>query len=320
MSRKIGSTALAAMLLVTTVVTAMGVGAAAAASTETTIDAEHPLAESSAVATYEDEGYVEANLSRVELRLAVADSATSIDGYDPVTEDLGSQYYVIDYDGGINRDLRVHFPSEYAHPVAKDAQCRGNPGVTATLTPVRGSNYTSVELSADGPTRCIIELHTYRTTTHGLIERVDERIEEVAGVGIPGVGGGYEWQYRSATAFGSNSVLRIDGVQVGDAVVQYRTADGEWIPVPDDGDPVHTMTKEGDKDTIWVVSTTDSPPRIRYKPSGMGAGGILSDIASIPERIGDDLGIPDIIPDIDIPFIGGDSGDDESTSNTTSTG
>jgi len=302
--------AAATLLVVATVASSIGAIGIAAAQTET-IDADHGLATDSAIDRYETEGIASTRLTAFDLRLTVAADPEPVGLSDWTHSSASNTFVRVDYNEEIDRTVRIYLPNELVTPrvhasMPADVVHNGSDDVRMALEPAADGAYTAVTLELDGKTDAVFTLSTLTGGIFGIREGADDLLNDTTGWSLPSLtGGGAEWQYVPETALTGEQVtyqIHVNNTSTDDLTVQYsttpnKTADeARWLPVPTCDDisesDVCRFQKDSQPNTVYLLSTTDDAPPVRYAVQpGVAdqAGGIVDELASLPGRIWEDV-------------------------------
>ena len=232
------------------------------------VDADHALTSDSAIETFEEDGVVEANLTRLDVGLLVAEThdQAGIDGWHA---DVNKVYACVDYRESIPRTLRIFYPDDYFSP-------RRNGGLesltsehTATIAPTGGGNYSALTVRFEEPARACFALGVEAGAYFGGKGWLSEQINRTTGIELPSLTSADAWQYPPVYAFENGSTYALP-INASEIIVQYDTrpdpSTDRWINVPPCEDPSEQeiCRYERDNETV-LMSTQANPPPVRYK-------------------------------------------------------
>jgi len=257
-------------LLAGTAALALSASTADAAPTRLELDGEQPLATDDGVATYEAEGVVSREFSRVAMTGTIADDHADA-GLDGVYADAGRTYVCLDYQEDLSRTLRLYLPGAYLTPRAADLSPVGGGGPTATLTPIDNGTRTALEVTLTGSGRHCYAAGAAQGAYSGSKSWVKRVIGNWTGVSLPSLSGGpdAEWSYVNASVFENDSTYAVPE----DAAVQYdrdpRPDELAWVSV--------SGCSEGDDQTVCQLTLenetmlkTTEPRDVRYRQTPTG--------------------------------------------------
>jgi hypothetical protein len=285
------------LLSVLALLLAVGLGGAVAQDV-TDISNDHGLDTKEAIQQWESQGYAEGDVERYQISLAIADERGDVNATDAVMTDIRNDYLRINYKEDYPRTLRLLLPREYITPYNSETGSITTDH-TAQLEPARNGEYMAVTVEVEGPADIVIPLNRDHAISYSLIERVDQRIEQVSG--ISPLDRNHNWQYMEPQDIeqGANRLNH----SLENIAIQFDATPGEeeptWINAPEGetaGAPLYILQLEG-TDDISIVSTTDTPPEIRYRSKGTlpaKVRGWIGEATEIPGNIRDR--IEDIIP------------------------
>lgn len=271
------------------------------------LDTDTPLVAEGAIDEYAESGSVEREMDRYAMTVAYHDEMDGKDYYSPsMATESGHEWFVVCYEEDVDREFRFYVPSEYFTPMTDEGVESRTSGVTADFEPTSDRKYTAVTMTLDEPGCHVFGVSKVSATVFGHWESSVDRIADVTGAGdwtIPGFTGGAEWQHIDGSKLDSETTVAIEQPREN-LTVQYRVStDGDemWRPVPEEqsaSDPVHTMVREGETGTTYVVSDTTDSPQVRWTTGDTGVTGTSSSVvddvmAGINETIDD---ISSILP------------------------
>lgn len=279
-----------------------GIGARAATAqdgTITTIDEDNPLASDAAGTEYDETGMIGGTVSGYDMRVTAASEHDNVglDGLEYTsTSDAMHNYLRIQYNESIERTVRfyVHKDIWYPHYRELDAE---NDEMTATLTPVKNSSHTAVELTLTGPTDAVFQVPKAVSGYYYARDTGRGWIENQTGYQVPSIfGGTTQWDRVDATDLADANESVAIGANDTDPMIQYDAADrgNRWVPVPScdnsrgEDAPVCTFDRPDDTDHVYVLADSDDPPPVRYKHgtdmiSQAKAG--VNELLEVPSRI-----------------------------------
>lgn len=280
-----------------TVSSAVGLGTAS--PTRWTLDADHGLDTEQKQVEFAETGSATTSLTAPDLSITVASEHDTCD-IDGFHSDVRNDYLCLEYGEEIDRQLRVFIPAEYWHPYVRETVDPVAGDQSATFEPVQGGRYTAVTVTLDEPGTYAWAINAEASYFAGAKERTLENIENLTGVGAPA---DEEWQYiRSSELGGNQSAYALGAPNGTDALLlEYNTSDG-WTSVPDQEQsyaPVYYQSRDGVNDRVFVFSTVENPPEVRYKTQPGATDQLtaaLREIGQIPSRIEEIFGF-------DIPFL-----------------
>lgn len=274
-----------------------------------TVDADHALADQSAVTEYEQSGLVATNLSTPQMSVTIAEKRAACDRDDSLTDSVRDKryhYLCFDYYGEVKQTTRIHIPEGYWHPYIRDGKEPLGDGPTASFRSVGNASYTSVEMTFEGRGTAVYAIPKDATASYWAIERINDRTERVGGITL--WSSGTSWQTINQSAFAENPAVELKTVP-DRTVVQYDTTPEQetaaWAPVPEDKDataPVYVMQPADANKTLYVVSKRDNPPQVRYRVRGTGLGRVdaaIDQLRTIDEQVQSYVdSVTDALPDI----------------------
>lgn len=269
------------------------------ASSVSTIDADHGLADRAALDEFRTQGNAEGDLGHLDGTITVAEKRQDVGIEDQLfPNNVRNDFVRIQYDEDFERTLRIHVPRDYWVPYSQADVRSASSDHTADYQPVRGGEYLEIVVHVDGPSDIVLPIQRDSSLSYRAVERVDNRVEWATGHAIFS---GDEWTYLRSDELIEDTAFELTDVEdVDDAAIQYDAEKQDpaetWLNAPDsdDGSGVYVMTRGGgDNQTTYVVATDDDPPDVRYKPEadiGDRESGYINDARQIPERISDVLG------------------------------
>lgn len=280
------------IIVLCTLGVAVAIGVAAAEDV-TDIANDHQLDTEEKISQWKTNGYAEAELERYRITLTVAEERGDVNASDAVTTDIRNHYLRIDYDEDYPRTLRVLLPREYITPYNSETGSITTSHV-AQLEPARNGEYMAITVAVDTQADIVIPLNRDHAVSYSLIESVDHRIEQISGVSP--LDRNHDWQYIEP------SNISQDGNRLNHSLdslaVQFDATPGAeeptWINIPTGetaGAPVYLLELDG-TDDVSIVSTTETPPQIRYRTEGTlpaQVRGWISEASEIPGNIRDRL-------------------------------
>jgi hypothetical protein len=257
-------------LLAATAALTLSVSTAGAAPTRLELDGDQPLATDDAVATYEAEGVVSREFSRVAMTGTIADDHADAD-VDGVYADAGRTYICLDYQEDLPRTVRLYLPGEYLTPRAADLSPIGGKGPTATLTPIDNGTRTALEVTLTESGRHCYAAGAVQGAYSGSKSWIKRVVGNWSGVSLPSLSGGSaaEWSYVNASTFENASTHTVPA----DATVQYdrdpRVNERAWVTVPgcSDGDSQAVCQLSLENGTMLKSS---DPRNVRYRTTATG--------------------------------------------------
>ena len=276
-------------------------GAVASADGVTDIGTDHDLDNNSTIDAYDREGYVETSVQRYQLGLEVAENGRDV-GLEPsLARDTRNDFLRLTYDEDFERTFRILVPREYITPYTMDSVEAIDSDHTASYEPVRGNEYLAVTITFDGKGEAVLPLQKDSAVSYGLIEKVDDRVEQVSGVSI--FGRGSTWHYIRGDEAASQAAYPLNASSDDELLIQYDARPDSpeelWVNAPrgeHDNAPMYYFDRESD-DQVYLVVDNETAPTVRYNTNASTADrvrGDVNDIRLVPDRVRDRVG--DIIP------------------------
>ena len=263
----------------------------------TDIGAKHELDTADAVVEFNDRGYTSTQLSRIDMRVTVAEekSEVGLEGRLTPTNAV-NDYLRLEYNEEATRTVRILIPEEYWTAYKQDDVESLTSDHTATFEPARGGEYQSVIVEFDGPADVVLPAKWYDSMSYKALERVDQRLNKSVGVTIRDDGS--QWRYVESESLASGAGYEI-GEHADSVTVQYdATPDSPeetWVNAPQGESmrqDIYYYTRDSENSTTYIVSKTDEPPTVRYKVNSTlldRIRGDIRDIKLIPDRLKDAL-------------------------------
>lgn len=274
----------AVALLLTLALAAAAVGTVSA--TTTTIDADHQLASDDAVAEYQENGTVSAELTRIDATVTIADESENA-GMNGTYLDAGTTYLRIDYDESVARTLRLYFPSEYFSPRVKRGLEPAGTGPNAEITTVRDGEMTAVTVDVSGETDTTYGVSAVSGTVWSVRSSIQDQVENVTGWSVPTLSSDEQWRYVGEGNYSTASPRTINDTGL---TVQYeveRDNTTEWLPVPECKSPESQRVCALEDGNQTVLMSGGDAPRVRYR-SGTDlfstGGSIINDLMGSVDR------------------------------------
>ena len=303
--------ALVVALLFASVVAGIPLASHVSAASETvTLDEGTPLTKPATVQEFQDSGYVTVDVAQLDMQFSIAESAGDVGLSEWTHASSVNTYLRIQYDEEIERTVRFYVPSDYWTPRVKTGLNnagvhQGSKDITIDLEPAAGGEYTAVTIRLTGPTDAVFGVGRATGALFDVRGWADGALNDTTGISLPSLptSGGTEWQYVDEAALtGNNTTYSIHASTPDELTIQYDYDEqaGEentrWLPVPacEDGDArgVCRFQKQGAPETVFLLSTSDAAPPIRYAtdPDAVSTGGsIVDQLASVPGRIWEDV-------------------------------
>lgn len=294
MHRITRSTILVALLLA---LVAGGVAVVSGSSDVVAIDADHGLDSDQAKAEYDETGHVSRNLTRLDMQLTAAEKHddAGIDGYHT---DINHRFVCIDYNEDIQRTVRVFIPDEYVSPRINTGLDPIDGGPVAAVEPTEKRNHTAMTMTFTGETRACYKFSREAGIYFSAKSDAYHIFNNSTSFKIPSLAGGsQQWQYVDRAALSVNQTASINST--GESLTLQYDADPstdseQWLTVPSCEDPseqaVCQYTEDGDTDTVYLLSTSDDPPPVRYKVGHDPIANVkawASDLKEVPGRFKD---------------------------------
>jgi hypothetical protein len=252
------------------------------------LDEDTPLVGEDAVSEYEDTGSVERELDRYAMTISYYDDLDETDVYSPsMAEESGHEWLVVCYEEDIDREIRLYVPDDYFTPVTSEGVQSETSDATADFEPTTDRKHTAVTVTLNEPGCHVFGISKVSTSVYGHWESTSDRISDFAGADnwtLPGFGGGAEWSHIDGSKLDSETVVGIDHAPE-DVTVQYRASsdsdEERWRPVPEEessSDPVHTMTRDGEPGTTYVVADSTPAPQVRWTTDDPGVSSTSSSV------------------------------------------
>jgi hypothetical protein len=268
------SATLALLLAAVIVLTAaLGVTVALAAGQDAGVD--YPLDDTThlstqeGIQTYDETGVVHANVSTPQLTVTVADSASECGLETSMVSDTRNSYLCLDYQEDVDATIRIHVSGDYWHPYVRETKASIRGTAPASFQPTEDGNATAVTVDLDGATKAVYPVPRDVTASYYVLEHADSRSESILGFGFRGHS--TSWQTIDSGAFsGENTSTRLMNEE-GQLLLQYdatpNQSESTWFAVPSEpgNAPVYRMTRSGEPNATYVVSTTTDAPPVRYK-------------------------------------------------------
>lgn len=298
---------LLALVVVAGLLAPLGMAHATAAAPETTtIDANHGLASDTAIAEYRETGHAAASLTVPDMRLAVGDDVDG-DRLDGSGGNPAYVYFQIQYNETIERTMRIHVPAAYWFPSPQDIDA-AEAGVTAEFRPTADNEYTTVTVTLSEPGTYTFAVPAAASAVFQAREEGTSWIENTTNITIPSILPDGSWQTVEPDTVSVQNYT-YPPIRSNDSVpqVQYRTADGNWLTVPEcdatlgDDEPV-CRNRVRNYTVVRVRAGVTDPPAIRYRRES----GLLPDVSSITDGVSET--VDRIMKDIGGLF-GGDGGE-----------
>lgn len=278
-----GSKHTLAVAVVVALAVALGAGLAVgddSSQNVATVDSDHGLATDAAIADYRSGGVTTGSVDGYDADLTVATSKDDVGVDDQALPiDARNDYLRIQYHEDFDRTLRIHVPKEYVGGYGIEGAPYTQSGVEsvtsdhhADFESVRGGEYLEVTVYVDEPADIVLPIQRDSAMSYRAVEWADTRVEMVAGFKVFS---DEEWKHIGGTELGNDTTMELEG-DPEKMVVQYdahkQDTDDTWLNAPegeadDVGVHIITTTSAGNE-TAYLVSTTEDPPDVRYKPDG----------------------------------------------------
>lgn len=295
---------IAVILGVAGVLLAAAAAGPAAAGDVTDIGATHPVADNTSIDTYDREGYVEGDLTRYQMSVAVAEDGSDVGLPESIARDTRNDYVRIQYNESHARTVRILLPRAYMTPYTMETVDAMNTDHVASYNPARDGDYLAITIHFDGEADVVLPLQKDSSASYSIVEYADDRIKQVTGFSPLGRSG--EWSYidgEDVAEEPSYALNNTDG-----ALIQYDAKPDKteevWINAPrgeTEKDDVYYFERESDNQ-IYIVSATDREPDVRVKHEYRRTDrwrGDANEVGLVADRIRDGDWL-------DIPFFGGD--------------
>lgn len=259
------------------------------ADTTLTFDADHPLATEEAVDRYHETGRVSAELQRIQLTITLEKGTTN-------------HVLTLDYEESVPRTIRLYFPAGYFYPQVMEGLGAVNTDLEADLKPVDNGSHTSVTVKFDGARTAVFHISKENSAVFWGRDKARGAVDDSFGISLPSIARtSPEWRYVPMGALnGVNATHPID-TQDKDITIQYddnpEPDEERWIGVPQCKDvseqPVCQFEKQGINDTVYLFSTLEESPTVRYRRGGdlmAGITGGLNDFLNSFGRALDEVG------------------------------
>lgn len=265
-----------------------GVSGIAAAEIEyTQVDENHPLNNTEKVSIYQNTGQVEGDFIHPQMTVKIAEDRTDVGLSTNVINsvaDSNNQYIRIDYNEDKDRIVRFYIKDEYFEPYSDElSPIKG--GEIAEIKPVRDRNYTSVKVRLNGNQSTYI----YQISkSEGFVSQKSNQISETRDSFIESANpfsntteeekpnpSEVEWQYISTNEINTSNEIPVGNIEEGYQIQYYNSENKEWVSVPETEQsdrPYYIQTRQDVNDSVWVISTQNATPQIRYKTSGTLSG------------------------------------------------
>jgi hypothetical protein len=258
-----------------------------------TVDDEHELADTTAVAEYEERGSVSGEIEGLDATLSVAKDKEAVDrdGVRPL--DVGHDYIRLEYREDIARTLRIWIPASYTTPYVRDGVSAIGSDHTASYQPVRDGQYLQVVIEVDGSTDVVLPIHKHSSATYSVLGKYEERFNKLTGADR-------EWRYLETRRLEEEHAVEVPVENPEDVVVHYDATPNEpeetWVNAPrGDGDEVYWYAPDSENGTVYVVSRADEAPSVRIMQGGgwrEEVEGHINDARQIPDRLREGLESP----------------------------
>jgi hypothetical protein len=300
-----------AALAVLALAVPIGVGPALAADDgedAVTVPTSIPINTDASVQEYEQDGVVSGDISAPQMSVTIGTERDHVGlGYtlDPLEGSTRNDFVRIKHSEDISRTVKIPVRADYWKPFPRENLESISGGHVANLEPVEmdGKEYTLITVTFDGSESAVFPIPEDAVAAYSAAERTENRTNSTFGIDLGLTPS--PWSYVDQTVFSeNNTVVRIEG-DPDEMMLQYNAGTGEepeWLAVPDGQKrnvPVYSMEKEGVDGAVYVVSTTEEPPEIRYKLQsswGDRASVWVREARALPERILDGL-------NVDVPFL-----------------
>ena len=263
----------------------------------TDIAADHDLDTVDAISTFNSEGQVETDLTRIDMTVTIADEKSDVGASGRMLPtDTANDFLRLQYNEDAERTVRILIPEEYWEPyLQEDVESITSPH-TADYKTSRGGEYTAVIITFDGPADVVLPAKWVDSTSYKALERVDQRLEKSVGITVRDDGS--EWTYVESEDLVSGPGYEI-GEKSGDVTVQLdATPDSPeetWINAAEGetmGEDIYYYQRDSENGSTYIVSKTDNPPAVRYKVDSTFMDrirGDIRDITLIPSRLKDTI-------------------------------
>lgn len=268
-----------------------------AADEVTTIDTDHGLVDRSAIESFEEDGAASTSVVSPNMRLTVAEDHDDV-GLSGFFVDSNKVYVRFQYNESLPRTVRVKVPSEYFYPVTNVDESAVNAETTADFAPTADGRYTAVTVRFTGQTDAVFVVRKEASFVFWGRSQTRKIVKNATGYEPPRIGTGGEWYYVPNQSLAGNSTYPLNGSS--GLTVQMDAAREQgvetWVPVPEctGGDAeVCYYKKRGVESHVFLLSRSDDPPAVRWKPSddavaeGKGIWKELTEV--IPKRLFDDI-------------------------------
>lgn len=248
------------------------------------VDGNHALGTESAVAEFQSEDVVSANLTSIDMGVTIAESH-NLAGMDGVYRDANRLFVCLDYRESIPRTVRIHIPEDYFTPRTATTESLNSAHV-AELQPAPNGTATAITVEFDSAGEACIPISKAAGFYIGVRSGIDDFLGNTTGYEPPSPTSDADEQWRRlpSAAFQNDTTYAIN-TSGHETTIQYDAAVGpseSWIAVPDCENPAdqavcrYATRGTGENTTVILMSTQPTPPDVRYKLANDRSAGVLA--------------------------------------------
>lgn len=294
-----------ALIVVSIVLAGASAAPTAAVSGENaiTLDSDIPINSKSAIREYEQDGVVTRAVSAPQMSITISDDRSGVGvGLDtnPLEGSVRNDFVKITHKESMTRTVTIPISAAYWTPFPRDglATLDENDDVETDLTPMteNGTEYTLLTITFHGQDSVIFPVPADAVAVYSYTERVENKTNRTFDVDLGLTGSA--WEYIPPSVLGGNKTTDRTTVRIDEnpetTMIQYNAGtsrDPLWLNVKEGksgNNPVFLMKKRGVDGSVYVVSATNTPPRVRYTtdPSvGAKIGAKVRGARHIPSKI-----------------------------------
>lgn len=264
----------------------------------TDLGTDHGLTEADAIAEYDDRGSTQADITRLDMTVTVADSKSEVGIEDKLFPmDVTNDYVRLEYNEQAERTVRILIPDDYWEPYERSEVDSITSDHVAEYDPVRGGDYTALTIHFDGEADVVLPAEWVSSFSYRAVDRIDNRLNNSLGFTVRDDNS--QWVYVDSAAMTEGPGYDM-GESPGDVTVQYdATPDSPeetWINAPEGetlSDNIYYYERDSANGSAYIVSKTDDPPNVRYNVDSSltdRVRGDINELRNIPNAIKDLFG------------------------------
>lgn len=309
--------ALALFVIIMAVMAPVAAGTALGANSDSedtvTLPTDIPINSDEIVQKWKQKDVVTTEVGAPQMTITIGTERDHVDAgftFNPLKGDTRNDFIRITHREDMTRTVQIPIRADYWEPFPREDLESLDESHTAALEPIQqnGEQFTLITVTFQGEDTAVFPLPEDAVAVYSAAERTEKNTNATFGIDLGLTPS--PWSRVPDGVFGNRTAVRIEG-NPDTMIIEYNDGTPEdpyWLTVPGDRKrnvPVYTLEKDDVPGAVYVVSTTEDPPAIRYKAKaswGDRVGLAIREARSIPSRIADGFGME--LPSVNLFVLG----------------